>query len=153
MAKERIQVQIVNLSCVSPDGSAVIDQEVIGYVTDVTDGKRDLAGNVVTKMGAHVMRASIAGGIGGIGEGVGQTGTTSQITSGGIASVVDSDRIGAAAVGGALKAGSQDIQKLFTDLARQTLPVIEAGSAKKLVVHIQQGVWLEIIDRIEGYIE
>lgn len=146
LAKERIQVQIVNLSCLSPDGNAVIDQEVLGYVVD-SDGKKDLQANIVTKMDQHVWRSFLAGAAGGIGEGFANSGNQTQVTSGGLVQSFDPNKLAASALGSGVKGATEDVKKIFLDLAKQTSPVAESGGAKKIQVVIQAGVELEIRKR------
>lgn len=146
LAKERIQVQVVNLSCLSPDGSAVIDQEVLGYVVD-SDGKKDLQANIVTKMDQHVWRSFLAGAASGIGDGLSGSSSQTQVTSGGLIQTFDPDELASSALGSGLKGATDDIKDIFLDLAKQTAPVAEAGGAKKIQVVIQQGVELKIRKR------
>src|SRR5581483_2824378 len=60
LSKERVELRLVTLSCLAKNGQAVIDQAIKGYVAD-EDGKNGLRGNVVSRMGAAVARAAIAG--------------------------------------------------------------------------------------------
>lgn len=146
LAKERIEAQVVNLSCLSPDGSAVIDQEVLGYIVDA-DGKKGLTANIVTKMGQHVARSFLAGFAGGIGEGVSLGGTQTNITGSGQIQSFDASKIGQTAMGQGIRNATDDIKKLFIELTKQTMPVAEIGAAKKCTVVIQKGVELIIRDR------
>ena len=51
LAKERVEVQLVSLSCVDFDERSVVDQPIKGFFVD-TDGKKGLSGKVVTRAGA-----------------------------------------------------------------------------------------------------
>lgn len=143
LAQERVNLQLVSLSCMSLNGDAVIDQPVQGFVADA-DGKRGLTGIVVTKMGAHLARTIVAGLFEGAGNGISAAASTTSTSALGTTQVIDTDSMLQSAGGQGLKSGAQAVQKLFLDLAKQTTPVIEVGAAKKLTVVIQKGVSLEI---------
>ncbi|WP_339145177.1 TraB/VirB10 family protein [Pseudoalteromonas galatheae] len=146
LAKERVEGQVVNLSCLSPDGTAVIDQEVLGYIVGA-DGKKGLPANIVTKMGQHITRSFVAGLAGGAGEAISLSGMQNNITGSGQIQTFDADKIGQSALGQGLKDATTDIKKLFLELARQTMPVAEVGAAAKCTVVLQKGVELLIRDR------
>lgn len=143
LAKERVQVRLVSLHCNNIDGSAAIDQKIEGFVAD-TDGKRDLAGIVVSKAGANMARMALASIAGGFGTALGGVGTSTITTATATATNVDSSKvlIGAGAQG--LGAGTTELAKIYTDLVKQATPTIEIGAAKQLVVFIQKPVELEI---------
>ena len=65
--KERADVRLVSLSCLSNEGKAIIDTQVKGFVTD-SDSKVGLSGRVVSKMGAATARTIVAGFFGGMGD-------------------------------------------------------------------------------------
>ena len=70
LATERADLRLVSLSCIDKKGRAVIDQKVKGFIVD-TDGKIGLRGRVVSKMGAVLARALLAGFVSGIGQAFG----------------------------------------------------------------------------------
>jgi conjugal transfer pilus assembly protein TraB len=146
LAKERVEGQVVNLTCLSPDGTAVIDQEVLGYVVD-NDGQKGLAATIVSKMGQHVSRSFIAGLAGGFGEGISASGLQNNITGAGQVQTFEPGKVGRSALGQGLSSASQDIKKLFLELARQTLPVAEVEAARRCSVVLQKGVELIIRER------
>ena len=101
--KERADVRLVSLSCLSNEGSAVIDTPIKGFVTD-SDSKVGLSGRVVSRMGAATARAIIAGIFGGAGEALKAAATTTSTSTltGGTTSNVDAAEIGKYAIGGGL---------------------------------------------------
>src|SRR3546814_8290824 len=72
LAKERVEVQLVSLSCVDFDERSVVDQPIKGFFVDA-DGKKGLSGKVVTRAGAALAREFIAGTITGIADTVENT--------------------------------------------------------------------------------
>lgn len=65
LSDERVHVRLTNLSCAG-DG-VYVDHTIQGFVSD-KDGTEGLAGNVISKQGAMLGRALLAGFIDGVGE-------------------------------------------------------------------------------------
>jgi conjugal transfer pilus assembly protein TraB len=143
--KERADVRLVSLSCLSNEGSAVIDTPIKGFVTD-SDSKVGLSGRVVSRMGASTARAIIAGFFGGAGEALKAAATTTSSSVLGTTNSVDASQIGKYAVGGGLSEGANTLQDFYMDLAKQTTPVIEVAATKKITVIVSEGKDLEIKD-------
>ncbi len=146
LADERVHVRLLTLSCVSKKGTAVIDQQIKGFVMD-EDGIVGLDGTVVAKMGAMLARSALAGALGGIGDAVQSSTVDYQTTPLGTQQMFSSDdasNIARSAVGGALVGASKDFQKFYLQLAEQTMPIIEAGATKTVTLVISEGVSLEV---------
>ncbi|MBU0665268.1 MAG: TraB/VirB10 family protein [Proteobacteria bacterium] len=141
--KERADVRLVSLSCLSNEGSAVIDTPIKGFVTD-SDSKVGLSGRVVSRMGASTARAIIAGVFGGAGEALKAAATTTSTSALGATSSIDASQIGKYAVGGGLSEGANTLQDFYMALAKQTTPVIEVAATKKITVIVSEGKDLEI---------
>ena len=149
LADERAHVRLVNLSCVAKNGSAVIDEKIKGFIVD-EDGKVGLKGRVVSKMGAVVARAALAGLFGGIGEGVSMASFNVVASPEGTStflSKTDLENIAKAGLGRGISQATQELQKFYMELARQTLPVVEVGATKKVTLVVSEGVNLEIKDQ------
>jgi conjugal transfer pilus assembly protein TraB len=143
LAKERVEVQLVSLSCVDFDEHSVVDQPVKGFFVDA-DGKKGLSGRVVTRAGAALARSFIAGTISGISQSVENTfGSTSTSALGTVRTLDAGDAVKTGVAGG-LSKSSEKLTDFYLDLARQAGPVVEIGAAKEVVVVIQEGVTLEI---------
>ncbi len=149
LSDERAHARLVNLSCLSKNGESVIDAPIKGFVVD-SDGKIGLAGDVVTKMGALLGRSVLAGFFGGVGDAFKAASTTNSISSLGTTQTIDSTQIMQAGVGGGLSKGFGELQKFYLEMAKQTFPIVEVGSAKSVTVVIEQGVELEIKDYCVG---
>lgn len=149
LSDERAHARLVNLSCLSKNGESVIDAPIKGFVVD-SDGKIGLAGDVVTKMGALLGRSVLAGFFGGVGEAFKAASTTNSISSLGTTQSINPNQIMQAGVGGGLSKGFGELQKFYLEMAKQTFPIVEVGSAKSVTVVIEQGVELEIKDYCVG---
>ena len=143
--KERADVRLVSLSCLSNEGKAVIDAQVKGFVTDA-DSKVGLSGRVVSRMGAATVRAIVAGLFEGAGDALKASATTTSTSPLGSTSTIDGSQVGKSALGTGLSQGSQTMSDFYLDLVKQTTPVIEVSAAKKITVIISEGKELEIRD-------
>lgn len=137
--KERADVRITSLSCISKKGASVIDAKVKGFVTD-SDGKVGLSGRIVSRMGSAVARSFVAGIFGGAGEALKSSSLTQATSALGTASTVDSSQIGKNALGGGIAEGANALQKFYLDLAKQATPVIEVAPTKAITVVLSEGV-------------
>ncbi|GHG07076.1 TrbI/VirB10 family protein [Thalassotalea marina] len=146
LGTERIEVIVVNLSCVSADGTAVIDQPVLGYVNDL-DGKRDMAGNVVSKEGSKLAWLFAATVVSAAGVETSVAGVDQNQTALGTVSTFDPSKSLQRSLGGALKDTSDEYKTIILDYIRQSAPVVEVGPLKDVTVVIQEGVWLKIKSR------
>ena len=144
--KERADVRLVSLSCLSNEGKAIIDTQVKGFVTD-SDSKVGLSGRVVSRMGAATARTVIAGFFGGLGDMLKTTATTQSVSPLGTTTSVDSSQLAKYSIGGGLAEGSQSLRDFYLDLAKQATPVIEVGATKKITVVISEGKDLEIKEK------
>jgi conjugal transfer pilus assembly protein TraB len=146
--KERADVRLVSLSCLSNEGKAIIDTQVKGFVTD-SDSKVGLSGRVVSRMGAATARTIVAGFFGGMGDMLKSAATTQSTSALGTTTTIDSDQIAKYSIGGGLSDGAASLHDFYLSLARQATPVIEVGAAKEITVVISEGKELEIRE-IEG---
>jgi conjugal transfer pilus assembly protein TraB len=143
LAKERVEVQLVSLSCVDFDDHSVVDQSVKGFFVDA-DGKKGLSGQVITRAGATLARAFIAGTISGISQSVQDTfGENSVSALGSVRTLNPSDSVKTGVAGG-LSKSSDKLTDFYLDLARQAGPIVEVGAGKDVTVVVQEGVSLEI---------
>ncbi|MDF0544980.1 TraB/VirB10 family protein [Sphingobium sp. H39-3-25] len=143
LAKERVEVQLVSLSCVDFDEHSVVDQPVKGFFVD-TDGKKGLSGKVVTRAGATLARAFIAGTISGISQSVESTFGNTSTSALGTVRTLDAGDAAKTGIAGGLAKSSDKLTDFYLDLARQAGPIVEVGAAKDVVVVIQEGATLEI---------
>lgn len=143
--KERADVRLVSLSCLSNEGSAIIDTPIKGFVTD-SDSKVGLSGRVVSRMGAATARAIIAGIFGGAGDALKAASSTTSTSVLGTTKIIDSSQLGKYAIGGGLSEGANTLQDFYMELAKQTTPVIEVAATKKVTVIVSEGKELEIKD-------
>ncbi|WP_205747782.1 TraB/VirB10 family protein [Desulforhopalus sp. IMCC35007] len=141
--KERADVRLVSLSCLSNEGKAIIDTQVKGFVTD-SDSKVGLSGRVVSRMGAATARTIVAGFFGGMGDMLKSSATTQSTSALGTTTSIDSGQVAKYSIGGGLSEGAASLHDFYLSLAKQATPVIEVGASKKITVVISEGRELEI---------
>jgi len=145
LASERTHLRLLQLSCISRDGSSVIDSPIVGYAVDA-DGRIGLRGNVSAKFSPLVARALLIGMLEGIGEGIGQSGYTQTSTLLGTTNTFNPDvgNMAKVGIGKGMQNTASDVKDLFMQLAQETMPVIESGSGKRAHLVITQGANLAI---------
>lgn len=143
LSDERVHLRLVTISCIDRKGNAVIDQKIKGFVVD-NDGKIGLRGRVVSKMGSLLARSLIAGFFGGLGNIAGVTAYDYSTSGDGTVSTLKSGDVAQAALGGAVQQASNELQKFYLELARQTIPVIEVQATRTVTLVVSEGVELEI---------
>ncbi len=141
--KERADVRLVSLSCLSNEGKAIIDTQVKGFVTD-SDSKVGLSGRVVSRMGSATARTIVAGFFGGMGDMLKSAATTHSTSALGTTTTIDSSQVAKYSIGGGLSDGAASLQEFYLSLAKQATPVIEVGAAKEITVIVSEGKELEI---------
>ena len=141
--KERADVRLVSLSCLSNEGKAIIDTQVKGFVTD-SDSKVGLSGRVVSRMGAATARTIVAGFFGGMGDMLKSSATTQSTSALGTTTTIDSSQVAKYSIGGGLSEGAASLHDFYLSLAKQATPVIEVGASKKITVVVSEGKELEI---------
>jgi len=149
LAKERADLRLVSLSCLSKQGQSLIDQKIKGFVVDADDIV-GLHGNVVSKMGSTIARAALAGFIVGIGDAFKTEGMLTTVTGAGVVQTMDTENMAKKAIGSGLSDASKELQKFYLDLAKQTLPVIEVLGQKQISLVVSEGVELTIKDLCKG---
>jgi len=143
LADERAHLRLVRLSCIARDGASVIDEKVKGFVVD-EDGKIGLRGRVVTKSGALLARSFVAGFLDGFGRAIEEGAYDTGSSAIGDIRTLNPDRSFEAGIGRGIGEASGQLSKFYMELARQTFPVIEVGSGKRVSVVTSEGVELRI---------
>jgi conjugal transfer pilus assembly protein TraB len=150
LAQERVKARLLNLSCITKKGDAIIDQPIKGWVVDA-DGRAGLSGHVVAKFGSHVARVAIAGFLEGFGKAlelsVTETTTNAFGTQSSQLENTTGETLAKAGAGRSIVNVAKDLQKFYLQLASQTMPVIEVGPTKNITVVISEGEELVIKER------
>lgn len=141
---ERAYIRTTLLSCVLRDGR-VLEVPIKGSVFG-EDGMNGVMGKLVTKQGAILTNALMAGIASGIGSGIAQASqVTSSTTLGPInSSPTDTAGILRQGVGTGVGKALDRLAQYYISLAERTFPVIEVQPGRLVDVVIQQGVTLDV---------
>ncbi len=149
LASERVEAQLVSISCLDFAGKSMIDAEIHGIVVD-KDGVKGLAGHPVSKMATNLARLAFAGAIEGAASAFSQSATTTSISPLGQTQTIDPTQLGRAGAGKGVSKASEEYSRIIAELVRQQSPVIEVGPAKDVTVVVTEGAWLELKNYEEG---
>ncbi len=142
LSTERANMRTETLTCITISGK-VLEGKLDGYVVG-EDGKVGMRGKLVTKQGAAIANAMIAGMLAGIGNVMAQSVTNSSTvaTGGFLASSAGGAQVlenGAyQGVGSALNS----VAKFYTDTAKEMYPVVEIDAGRKATIILIKGITL-----------
>jgi len=147
LSSERVYIRTDYMSCVDDDGN-VYDFTLDGYVAG-EDGKVGLRGRVVSKQGALIARALLAGFFEGAGNILETSATSTTITGSGVVSTVEPGKVARAGIFGGTAEAAKKLSDYFMKLLDQTFPVVEIGAGRKVTIVIQKGKWIQKVGRTE----
>jgi Bacterial conjugation TrbI-like protein. len=145
LSSGRAYIRLSKLSCVSKNGVAI--SKTITATAVGEDGKVGLAGKVVTKQGALLARALVAGFLQGVGQAFqqssenlsfsGLTGSTTQqpITPSG-------RELLSVGLGGGISQATQKLAQFYMNMANKMFPVIQINAGRKIDVMFLKGAYL-----------
>jgi len=139
LASERVYIRTNTLSCVTENGEH-IDYDLKGYVAG-EDGKIGLRGEVVSKQGAILARAILAGFVDGVGKAFSQVGNTVQITPYGTttsSSDISTQELAKKGMYSGLSSGASKLADFYLKLADQVYPVIEISADREVDVVVSK---------------
>lgn len=140
LSTERVQMQMVKLSCVSQKGK-MFEREVNGFVADDADNSFAVIGSVSTKQDRVAATAFLSSVVEGVGKAIQQAQTTQQTNAlGGGQSLVTGDQAKYIGAGGASNAASM-VTQWYLQQANRLLPTINVGSG--------QDIWVVMQDKVE----
>lgn len=146
LAKERVQVRAINLSCMSADGSTYVDEKILGFVSDESDGKRDLVGNVVNRQGSQMSWLLAASFIGELGNSASLSAFDTNQNVLGTSTTLDPSKTVTRSLGAGVQDASQSYKGIILDYLKQAGPVVEMGPGKEATLFLQEGVWLNVME-------
>ncbi|OYV02280.1 MAG: conjugal transfer protein TraB [Burkholderiales bacterium PBB5] len=141
---ERAYIRATLLSCVMRDGQ-VLEVPIKGSVFG-EDGMNGMMGKLVTKQGAILGNALLAGIASGIGSGIAQASQITTTTALGSVSTPQTDTSSILKQGFGTGVGKalDRLAQYYINLAERTFPIIEVLPGRIVDVVIQQGVTLDV---------
>ena len=144
LSSEKVYVRLRTLTCAGDAPGAVVETEVAGFVAGA--GKTGVRGPVVSREGALVEKAFLAGALSGIGDGVSRAFEPRAVATGPGAAAVTNTSLGDIARSG-LGAGAGSAGRKVADYlirrAEQYQPVIQLQAGTRVAVVFIEGARLD----------
>ena len=147
LSSEKVYVRFRTMTCAGPRPGTVIETPVAGFVAG--SGKTGVRGPVVSREGALVEKAFLAGMISGIGQGVAQAFQpaiqSGAVATGGGASVANTalGDIGRAGLGAGASSAGQKVADYMIRRAEQYQPVIQLQAGAKVTLVFLEGARID----------
>ena len=131
LSSDRAILRVENLSCVKKDGTSIISKgSSIGYVTG-EDGKIGLSGRVVSKQGAILARALVAGFAEGMAKVFTQSNTYVATSANGTVSTPDPNKAFESSMYGGAAEASKKVAEYYLKLNDEMFPIVEIAVGRK----------------------
>lgn len=131
LSSDRAILRVENLSCVKKDGTSITSKgSSIGYVTG-EDGKIGLSGRVVSKQGAILARALVAGFAEGMAKVFTQSNTYVATSANGTVSTPDPNKSFESSMYGGASEASKKVAEYYLKLNDEMFPIVEIAVGRK----------------------
>ena len=143
LSSEKVYVRFRTMTCAGPEPGTVVETEVAGFVAG--SGKTGVRGPVVSREGALVEKAFLAGMVSGIGQGVAQAFQPQAVATGTGATVANStlSDIGRAGLGAGASSAGQKVADYMIRRAEQYQPVIQLQAGTKVTLVFLEGARID----------
>ena len=143
LSSEKVYARLRTLTCAGPEPGSVIETEVAGFIAG--SGKTGVRGPVVSREGALVQKAFLAGLVSGAGQGAAQAFQPQAVATGGGAAVANTGLmdIGRAGLGAGAASAGQKVADYLIRRAEQYQPVIQLRSGTRVSVVFLEGARLD----------
>ena len=144
LSSEKVYARLRTLTCAGPEPGSVIETEVAGFIAG--SGKTGVRGPVVSREGALVQKAFLAGLVSGAGQGAAQAFQPQALATGGNTAAVANTGladIGRAGLGAGASSAGQKVADYLIRRAEQYQPVIQLRSGTRVSVVFLEGARLD----------
>ena len=144
LSSEKVYVRFRTMTCAGPRPGTVIETPVAGFVAGA--GKTGVRGPVVSREGALVEKAFLAGMVSGVGQGVSQAFQPQAVATGaGGAAVANTGLgdIGRAGLGAGASSAGQKVADYMIRRAEQYQPVIQLQAGTKVTLVFLEGARID----------
>ena len=143
LSSEKVYVRFRTMTCAGPEAGTVIETDVAGFVAG--SGKTGVRGPVVSREGALVEKAFLAGMVSGLGQGVSQAFQPQAVATGGGAAVANTalGDIGRAGLGAGASTAGQKVADYMIRRAEQYQPVIQLQAGTKVTLVFLEGARID----------
>ena len=137
LSSERVRVRLLSITCLKRGGE-VIEERIAGYM--VGAGKAGVRGRVVSREGALVTNAAIAGAL----NGLASAADTASTSGGETTSIEDIARTAGIAAGtGGVQSAANTLSEYYINRAEQYQPVISLNGGTKVELVFMEGISLQ----------
>ena len=149
LSSEKVYVRLRTMTCTAPGSGAgegpgsVVETEVAGFIAG--SGKTGVRGPVVSREGALVEKAFLAGLVSGVGQGVSGAFQPQAVATGGAGAVANTGLadIGRAGLGAGAASAGQKVADYMIRRAEQYQPVIQLRAGTRVTVVFLEGARLD----------
>lgn len=137
VSSERAYIRLVKISCIGKD-NGLYEGKVKGWLID-DDGKVGLKGRLVTKQGAYLSKALIAGFLSGISKILQAGATTVSVSPLGTTSTISPSKATKIGIFAGTGNAMDRLARFYEKMAEQIFPVIEITPGRRVVVLLEGG--------------
>ena len=150
LSSEKVYVRFRTMTCAGPEPGTVVETEVAGFVAG--SGKTGVRGPVVSREGALVEQAFLAGMVSGLGQGVSQAFQPQAVATGNGAAVANTglSDIGRAGLGAGASSAGQKVSDYMIRRAEQYQPVVQLQAGTKVTLVFLEGARIGAAPRPDG---
>ena len=143
LSSEKVYVRFRTMTCAGPEPGTVVETEVAGFVAG--SGKTGVRGPVVSREGALVEKAFLAGLVSGVGQGVSQAFQPQAVATGTGAAVANTGigDIGRAGLGAGASSAGQKVADYMIRRAEQYQPVVQLQAGTRVTLVFLEGARID----------
>ena len=143
LSSEKVYVRFRTMTCAGPEPGTVVETDVAGFVAG--SGKTGVRGPVVSREGALVEKAFLAGMVSGLGQGVAQAFQPQAVATGTGAAVANTGLgdIGRAGLGAGASSAGQKVADYMIRRAEQYQPVVQLQAGTKVTLVFLEGARID----------
>ena len=143
LSSEKVYVRFRTMTCAGPEPGTVVETDVAGFVAG--SGKTGVRGPVVSREGALVEKAFLAGLVSGLGQGVSQAFQPQAVATGTGAAVANTGLgdIGRAGLGAGASSAGQKVADYMIRRAEQYQPVVQLQAGTKVTLVFLEGARID----------
>ena len=143
LSSEKVYVRFRTMTCAGPEPGTVIETDVAGFVAG--SDKTGVRGPVVSREGALVEKAFLAGVVSGLGQGVSQAFQPQAVATGTGAAVANTGLgdIGRAGLGAGASSAGQKVADYMIRRAEQYQPVVQLQAGTKVTLVFLEGARID----------
>ena len=143
LSSEKVYVRFRTMTCAGPKPGTVIETDVAGFVAG--SGKTGVRGPVVSREGALVEKAFLAGVVSGLGQGVSQAFQPQAVATGTGAAVANTGLgdIGRAGLGAGASSAGQKVADYMIRRAEQYQPVVQLQAGTRVTLVFLEGARID----------